>query len=198
MTLQEAILFFPHQESDDIYDLYEERLFEYKQFFLSKVPIRKVFASKISKMKQMELAFTILGGEVEKSKSVIEFETFIFSDQILEAFRQFEILKNQLKSQITKALYASEIEDIVFQILHLQTIYIEKWIEYFPFTNVTTEGIIISKEPDQMELLEAIRQFNNAGGIIFGDFLLKSEKIPDALVNEMKRLYLHQKMEKNG
>ena len=61
MTKNEALLFFPLNGEVEIIDLYEEYLFEYKTYFLTKYPIEKVFSAKAKKMNQMHNAFILLG-----------------------------------------------------------------------------------------------------------------------------------------
>ena len=87
MTKKEAFLFFPHTDQDDLYDLYEERLFEYKTFFITKFPIEKVYKAKEKKLLQMHEAFTVLSGKEATFKEPF-FEKFeLKSDAILETFK---------------------------------------------------------------------------------------------------------------
>ena len=64
MTLSEAKIYFPIDSDDlemeDVLDLYDERLFEFKQFFLSKAIVKKVFLAKLEKLKKFEEAFSLI------------------------------------------------------------------------------------------------------------------------------------------
>ena len=109
MTVKEALLFFPHNQEDDLLDLYEERLFEYKQFFISKPPIEKVFLAKEKKMMQMHDAFILFQGDEINKTEEIQKNTYAFSENILESFNYYQRIKNQIKNAITNSKSAIEL-----------------------------------------------------------------------------------------
>lgn len=196
MTQKEALLFFPFEEGDDLHDLYEERLFEFSQFFISKTPIRKVFQAKEKKMMQMHEAFVLLGGR----NVPIHFLKQNFSDlnpteTILETFNNYQTCKNQIKNKLTKSVSAIETSYWMHQLIELEMTYSEKW---FVSEIEESSQTIISKEPDPMSILSAIKEFNSNGGFTFADFVNKRNILPELLLNEMKRLSLYRKLEKNG
>jgi len=185
MTLQEAKLFFPFEEADDLDDLYAERLFEYKQFFISKTPIRKVFESKLVKLKQMHDAYCLLTNmpivEVEnKQYNVVQ-----FSDEIKSAFSEWERLKSQVKQELTIANHALQLIQTISWYLSIVDTYRLKW-----YTEELIEVEIdqLSKDPDPMEILQAINDFEQSGGKTFEDILKMRSNI--YLLKEMKRLSL--------
>lgn len=185
MTLQEAKLFFPFEEADDLDDLYAERLFEYKQFFISKTPIRKVFESKLVKLKQMHDAYCLLtNSEVEeidiKQKRIVQ-----FSDELKSAFSEWERLKSQVKQELTIANHALQLIQTISWYLSIVDTYRLKW-----YTEELIEVEIdqLSKDPDPMEILQAINDFEQSGGKTFEDILKMRSNI--YLLKEMKRLSL--------
>ncbi|HLU88058.1 MAG TPA: hypothetical protein VKZ44_09910 [Taishania sp.] len=185
MTLQEAKLFFPFEEADDLDDLYAERLFEYKQFFISKTPIRKVFESKLVKLKQMHDAYCLLTNmpivEVEnKQYNVVQ-----FSDELKSAFSEWERLKSQVKQELTIANHALQLIQTISWYLSIVDTYRLKW-----YTEELIEVEIdqLSKDPDPMEILQAINDFEQSGGKTFEDILKMRSNI--YLLKEMKRLSL--------
>jgi hypothetical protein len=191
MTKKEAFLFFSHTEEDDLYDLYEERLFEYKTFYLTKFPIEKVFLAKEKKMLQMHEAFTII---IEKELPFKKpfFDTIdLTSETILETFNSFQKNKNQLKNQISKSQSALELSKITRKLLETQKTFCDKWKIDGSFEE---EKIIYSIEPDPMTTLNSIIEFNSKGGFTFEDLNSKRNILPEMLFNEAKRLSLCRKI----
>lgn len=185
MTIKEAQLFFPHEESDQLIDLYEDRLFEYKQFFLSKAPIRKVFVSKMDKLKQMEEAYFVLSN-IEVSVISINAQTTItFSDEVLKAFTEWELFKSQFKQQLMLSNDGQSIIKTVTDFLSVVDLYHSKW---YTDEEIDIEIETLSKDPDPMYVLEAIKDFNSQGGVYFDDILKMNTN--SFLLKEMKRLSL--------
>ena len=195
MTKEEAFLFFPHAEDDDIGDLYEQRVFEYKQFFLSSPPFRKVFLAKEKKMKQMHTAYSFFSGqhELQQTKSIDA--SYSISDSILETFNYYQQNLNLLKNKISQSTTVPELCSVIHELLQLRSSYYQNWMIEENF--IETE-IAISKEIDPMQLLVAIQEFNKLGGFTFDDLNSKRNISPILLINEAKRLSLCRKLENNG
>lgn len=193
MTVEEAKLFFPYSEEDDLSDLYDERLFEYKQFFLAKTPIRKVFEAKLEKLLQMDKAYRVLVGEEIDEQPTKLVENIVFSDVILDAFNQWEQQKGIAKQQISIAYEASSLYKTVSYYLHLVDCYRIKW---YTDQEIDIEITQLSKDEDPMAVLDAIRTFKNEGGEKFEDILKMNSN--SFLLKEMKRLSLLIKNYGNG
>jgi len=185
VTIKEAQLFFPHEESDQLIDLYEDRLFEYKQFFLSKAPIRKVFVSKMDKLKQMEEAYFVLSNSEVSANSINAQTTITFSDEVLKAFTQWELFKSQFKQQLMLSNDGQSIIKTVTDFLSVVDLYHSKW---YTDEEIDIEIETLSKDPDPMYVLEAIKDFNSQGGVYFDDILKMNTN--SFLLKEMKRLSL--------
>ena len=190
MTKNEALLFFPLKSEDEIIDLYEEYLFEYKNYFLSKYPIQKVFRAKAKKMNQMHEAFILLGGEINTSTTFPYLE-YQQKENILECFNYYQKLKINLKSRLNKCNSAIEINNCIHQLIQLEKEYAENWSV---LKNLPDNEVIISKEPDPMSILKAIKEFNKLGGNTFNDLNSMKNISPDLLINEAKRLSLYFKI----
>lgn len=193
MTVEEAKLFFPYNEEDDLSDLYDERLFEYKQFFLAKMPIRKVFEAKLEKLLQMDKAYRVLANiELNEQQQITE-EKIVFSDVILDAFNQWEQQKGMAKQQISIAYEASSLYKTVSNYLNLVDCYRAKW---YTDQEIDIEITQLSKDEDPMAVLDAIRSFKQEGGEKFEDILKMNSN--SFLLKEMKRLSLLTKNYGNG
>lgn len=185
MTVEEASLFFSYEPEDDLADLYDERLFEYKQFFLSKVPIRKVFEAKLAKLRQMEKAYVALSGAVLSVQPAISGFSSQYSTVIKEAFNQWEQSKARCKQLIMSASNAVQLEQAVQVYLSESASYWQLW---FTEEAIDSELDSLSKEEDPMSIFGAITAFEQQGGVYFSDIL--TMKTNSLLLKEMKRVSL--------
>lgn len=190
MNLDEVKIYFPYSEDDELDELYLSRLFEFKQFFIQKPPIDKVFKAKLVKLNKMHSAFELISSETINCQSVL-IKGIEFSDRILDAFNYFEEAKGQFKLTAYSALNAIELEVCVLNWLRLTDEYYKKWSEFCDFE---VDVDVLSKELDPMDLLAAIREFEQIGGRTFQDISqLKNNQV---LMKEMKRVSLL--LEKNN
>ncbi len=198
MTKSEALLFFPFDKSEEeIEEVYENLLFEYKLFFQSKVPIRKVFNSKIQKLKKMHEAFLILGGQIESA--IFESDLKLTNGSMLDVFNQYQRLRNSIKVQLLSVENAVELEKIVNQYLLLEDMYRNYWPQ---IELDSEEQISVSVEPDSMLLLKALKELEGEQISDFSQLQSKSsEKIENNSLNiimmEAKRLSLLRKMDEH-
>jgi hypothetical protein len=200
MTKSEALLFFPFDESEEeIEEVYESLLFDYKLFFQSKVPIRKLFNSKIQKLKKMHEAFLVLGGEIESVSEELLDLKFINGSSMLDLFNQYQRHRNSIKVQLLSVENAVELEQIIMDYLHLEKEYRIHW----PHIELDEdEQISVSVETDSMLLLKALKELEEEQISDFSQLQSKSsEKIENNSLNiilmEAKRLSLLRKMDEH-
>ena len=198
MTKREALLFFPFDDlEDEIEEVYEGVLFEYKLFFQSKVPIRKVFCSKIHKLKKMHEAFLVLGGKIESVN--LELDLKLTNGSMLDVFNQYQRLRNSIKVQLLSVENAIELEQIIIDYLLLE----EEYRIHWPHIELDEgEQISVSVEPDSMLLLKALKELDLDKTVNFNDLESKSaEKKENNSLNiilmEAKRLSLLRKMDEH-
>ena len=188
MTLSEAQIYFPlisnELDEEDILDIYDQRLFEFKQFFLSKVIVKKVFLAKLDKLKKFEEAFCLI---VRQSFIVKQFQPqkITFTDNVLSSFELFEQKKSELKKRIASSENGTILYDLVLNLIQLNDDYAKNWC-IGSSLEIAIEGL--SKEPDSMELLQAIRVFEQQGGSTYLDILTQKNNL--TLMKEMKRVSL--------
>lgn len=185
MTKEESKLFLNVPEGIDLHDFFQAQLFEYKQFFIQRSPIPILFFNKLDKLHKMNEAYYVLQ-EIEFKTLSTEHTNIqlVFSKQVLEAFNQWEKEKSKLKQQIFIANDALKLSCIIESYLEITKLYYQQW--YQP--NFENNNELLSKEPDPMEIYQAILQFNKQGGSYFKDIL----EIADTFIlqKEMKRLSL--------
>jgi hypothetical protein len=194
MTEKEALVFLNASESDDdLSDLLEDTLFEIKQFIFSKPLISKLIYGQIKKLEKLSEAALVLKIE-PKSTFFLKDESFhqSINETILSVYNSFEFIKAQLKQQLSSEESPKEVILIVTQLVKLQ----QDYSAYWPFIEVANdEGVIISKEPDAMELLAEIKKMSAEGIIAFQQLTQISLDNYPAIKQEMKRLSLLRKKE---
>ena len=188
MTKPEALKEFQLDDAFDEADLidhYEEKIFEFKQYFLTKTPIFKLFESKISKLEKVGNAYNILTNiKVEFSETRLEFKSS--QTKILANYLHFQEEKNRIKTKISNSKNAFELVSWVKNLLELEKINAQDW-----YSEVKIDAnILVSKEPNPMEILEGIKIYNQNDGQNFDQLKKLENNPPEILIQEMKRLSL--------
>jgi hypothetical protein len=194
MTEKEALIVLGAIDiDDDLRDLLEDALFEIKQFIISKPLISKLIDGQIKKLEKLSEAARVLNID-SKFTSFIKEDTFQEprNESILFVYNSFELKKSKLKQQLNSADSPSEMIYVISQLIKLQEDYSACW----PFVEVTEgEGVVISKEPDVMELLVEIKKMSAEGIVAFQQLAqISLDKYP-VIKQEVKRLSLLRKKE---
>jgi hypothetical protein len=172
-------------DEEDLIDLYEEKIFELKQYFLSKTPIFKLFESKLSKLEKIGKAYNFLNNQTFELVE-IDLDFIPIQDDVLSSYLHFQAQKNLLKTRISNSNDAFETILWVNQLLALEKSNAEIW-----FSEIEIDAnILVSKEPNPMEILEGIKIFNQNGGTNFDQLKKLENNPPEILIQEMKRLSL--------
>ena len=126
MNREEALLMLGLQEFDVelIEDAWEEKLFNEKQFFLSRVPIPKVFNSHLEKLKKLEFAYIFLTQNTE-------IKHFKIPQLNINSNRLDGILNAQtkLKIHVANAQSLAELKSAITEIIKLEKAYCE-WVVF--------------------------------------------------------------------
>lgn len=191
MTKEDALLYFSFEEGDDICDIYDQLLFEQKQFLANQMPISKVVNSRINRLEKIEEAYIFFGGVLENnSNQTIEFSHYE-TDSIEVIYSQFQYNKNILKLALFNATNSSEAIHAIKLNFENYIAFAEKWPTIIPSLNRP----LISKEPDAMEIIEEIKNLKSKGIVNFSELLQLDED--NVLVQEAIRLSLWMNLEKN-
>ena len=191
MTKEEAYAYL----GEEWEEVFEEQIFTLKQQLLTLVPIYKLYKAKLSKWKKLEEAFIHLGGQFQQvDLSQLKLETPIFSDNISDAFKTYQEYRNRLKISLLNSVDSEIVIVVLDSFIKLEVSYAALWqSEDFD------DNIIISNVPDPMEILKAIKCFENLGGKTFKDLIEMANVAPETLKREQKRLTLyHTKYGENG
>jgi hypothetical protein len=183
MTQSEALKWLGSDDLEEAFDLFEERLFEAKQFFLNKPTVSKLFHAQLKKVNFLSRVANALG--VQEKDSELRVESIDFFENIADSFSLFERRRSEFRLSVSRAVSPKELEKAVLHFLEIQRVYMAKWPIFSGDNNV-----VISKEPDPMELLNALKAANVRDIVEFSDLNSKRDEIPEALLNEWKRLSL--------
>lgn len=186
MNRTEALQFVGIEDLEDLEDAFDDLFFEHKKYFLTKVPIRKLLEARYKKLLDLETAVTLLEMPIDNSE-VFANATFQTDSSILETFRSFQEVKNQLKAQIANAKSIQSLISSVDNLLENELIYAEMW--YHESLEITPD-VLVSKEVDAMELLSGIQQYKLQNGTTFEQLKNLENNPPEILIQELKRLSL--------
>ncbi len=181
MDKAEAKLYF--QANEDLREQYEEQLFGFKQYFLQKSPLTKLYHSKLQKLKLLNEAYEAVGGKLNAAMPLDS--EFQFSDEVEEAFHLYHKNRNTILRELIALENGKELEQLILSYLSLYRVYATMWRLS---GDLNPEGILISKEPDPMILLQAIKENSSGKRLTFDE--VRSGKISGELINEAKRLTL--------
>jgi hypothetical protein len=159
MTLAEAKIILGIDSQEDAFDAFEEQLFALKQFFVTKPILQTTFRAKLKKLIQLQDALAVFEIDFKQPAKVIELNP-INAIEFSSVFKEVQLLKNNLKLAINRSNNPFEIKEYVERLLELATNYYRCWKINATFD---TSAVILSKEPDPMELLAAIQAANSAG-----------------------------------
>lgn len=185
-----AKFYFPFTPEDDLYDLWEERFFEQKQYFLTHTPLRVVWESKIKRLKKTYEAYLLLTDQpYNPIEAKINTEESIFSEDFIDSFNTFHTLRNQQK---TKVLYAQTMDQLVQAVeewLTTENRFATYWSH--PLSEEDEIQAIRSQEIDPMDLLKELKTIKEELNISTLAELKKNYKnLPENVRKEVKRLTL--------
>ena len=169
---------------DDLQDAFEFQLFDYKKQLLALAPIEKLITPKLKKIKQLQEAYLTLGGEIDEI-TITMFDPITPTEDLLESYKIYQNVRNSLKGSISNSLVFEEIENFCQYLVAYEKMYASCW-----FTDEVNTSEIVSKEPDPMDILKAIRAYNENDGFTFEDLRMNKNNPPAVLIKERNRLSL--------
>lgn len=174
---------------DDEYplDRYDEYLFSFKQFFITRAVVPKLFLKKNEAMLVMHTAAVDLYPDLLFERSEVEsvFPNPNFTGCWKQDFNLLQHARNEFKRLIVQANTGTSIGSIVHEWMTVEVEYI---MLYGAIYADDLEKVLVSKEPDPMLLLEEMKKIVDAATV---DYLSRVRKeLPDVLQSELKRLNL--------
>lgn len=172
---------------EEIEEQFEQLLFERKKFFLQKIPIQKLFEPKLKAINQLIEAYELVSEE--KLEHVTPLKTIMFQfhhSNLLISFNKYHLYRNQLKQSLINASSFNDIEQIATELIKLESTYAALWYQ----EEIDTQHTIVGTFPDEIQLLNALKNYLEMGGKSFEDLKKMKNNPPEILIQEMKRLSL--------
>ena len=191
MTVESAKLVLALSEEQVLEDVFENKLFEFKNFFINNLPTSKLFEAKFKKIRQLAEAYSVLGGEEVKVGSNVE-NILIVSDKIYETVIAQQAVVTETKLKVFSSRNSADLIFFATQMIENLKRFAENW---YVESLIGNQDVKMSDVPDQMQLLKALKAFNEEGKSTFSEILT----LPDdnLLMKESIRLSLWLKFEGN-
>ena len=185
MNREEALIYLPIDDENDAQDLYEEKLFELKQFFLSRFPMTKLINARLLKFGKIEEAYRALGGEIAEELSSDRKDYPLF-DSFHDLYKWYNQERNTLRLQLSSADSLSVVSNVMKEYLRATRHYATHW--KVPTHEIDDTTIKLGVEPNPMDLQSAINALSHQEKLN-SEYILS---LPDenCLKSEAKRLSL--------
>ena len=178
--------YFKTSDQSEIEEIYEQEIFELKQFFLSRAPIAKLFKGRIAKLNKLQEVFDEINSNQIKADFEISFpENSIY---LLDSFTNFQAVKNKIRLLISNELNGYNLLLLVQKLIDLEKEHAKEW----SFTDEIEldETVVVSKEPNPIDILNAINEYQQKGNETLKELKRNENNPPNVLIQEMKRLSL--------
>lgn len=184
MTVSEAKAILNVDDLELLEDVFEEAFFQSKKQILEIIPIRKLIDPKLKKLNQLQVAYQVLGGEIEEGKTG-EKDEVEFSNVMIDSFNKYQTQKNRLRLKLFNALSPNQVFLFGESLVELELRHAFLWND-----ELKMEMKTLLKAPDPMEVLMAIKVYKENGGITFDDLKEGKNNPPQLLIEEKNRLSL--------
>lgn len=192
MAISNPLILLPVSGDISLDDLYDEKLFEFRQFFTRQLPTTKLFHSKLKKLKQYRDAFLMLGGSENDLKQFTHIFEGYDNDNVKNTVLIYQKESSTLRLAMNSSQSYQSIENVALQMLDNYGRYAECWrLE----KKLDTYQIKLSDELDAMSMLQALVRFNDDGKTTFEELKRMSDK--NVLYKEAIRLSLWLNFENN-
>lgn len=182
MTKDEALLIFEDCQ-DDLYDCYQEMLFEFKQWFFTRPVISKVFKAKLRKLERITQAYNII---TEKNDQIqVDYQQPDFSEVMLDSFNTFYAQKNIIKRQISQSDDGGQLAFWVQSLLMLHLAFADYVCNKSALEPIE---VMVSNEPDPVEVIRELKRMQETGVQRFNE--LVNARDSEFVVQEINRLNL--------
>ena len=190
--MSNPLIFLPVNEDNSLQDLYDEKLFEFRQFFSRQLPTTKLFSAKLKKLKQITEAFLLLGGEERILETLPLKDNLYRGGNVKAVVSLFQSETNTLRLNMNRSQSYIEIENIAMQMIENYGRYAQCWLlKSIP----ENHELKLSQELDAMSLLAEVSSFNTSGKTSFEE--LNTLSMDNLLYKEAIRLSLWLKFEEN-
>lgn len=189
MTEKEAHIFFKHEEGDDLDALWETHFFKQKQYFLTHVPLQKVWVSQLKRLQKKYEGYMVLTHQMIENAPQEQDNQFDFNEDLIAAFNTYHQYRTEYKSKVLQAHSYFELKYVIESWLQMELAYAKHWL--FPPSEMLEDKVFMSKEPDPMEMLTFLKNIRENKGVkTITDIKKGYNNLPIFIKKEVKRLTL--------
>jgi len=182
-----ALTLFSLAEGESPQEKYDEEIFRFKQYFVSKPIVPKLYFKKSSELLLLHEAAIELYPEIEAGV-FLEKENLdiVYSGNWKPDYNSLQLARTHFKQKMMNATGAPTIAQVVTEWVEIEIKYIKKYSEVF--SGDEFQPVIVSKESDPMVLLTEINKLEIDDSI--QNLTLCRKELSELLQNELKRLNL--------
>lgn len=188
MDIELAKLLFHVAADEDPQDVYDQVVFEHRNFFLSKPPVAKLFLARLKKVSQVQQAAEMLFPDAIQWKEGTvngQLNPPVWSKNWLVDFGKLQAFRNQVKLQLNRLPHPFLWKEPIENWLVIEYAYAEL---YGKDLSIDSE-VLVSKEPDPMLILHELNSLPFAPSL--ENLRIHSKELSFTLQVEMKRLHLY-------
>ncbi len=158
MTQQEALLYFPMEEDEELADAFELNFFNWKSKLFQSPFLYKLYHAKWKKLGLMFEAYSVLSGENIQSNNMglTNFKLPVFSGELISDFNLYTQKLLQLKKKVWDVQSYQDLGRLFDQMFVLRDAYLQQFDQLS-----SQEDVLLSKEMDSMQFLEGLKQLAN-------------------------------------
>jgi len=163
MTEEEALHLLQVNNVEEVEISFDDLFFEYKSFFISKVPFTKLFNRKLEMLERIfEAKDMFIKSEKEVEELNVELEDLSLGNDLEEVFREFGKNEMKLKLALTQSKTYTQLSHCVRLLIDNY----KKNAKYWSLgvrDGVELRQVKMSVEPDVMTVYEEIKKFHSLG-----------------------------------
>ncbi len=173
MTEAEALIALSLEGLEELEDAYDQKLFEFKQYLLTKVPFVKTYQSKSVQMDRIQYALEALNFEIPDEKVCIEMKVREASDDLLSCFTTHQSIMSVWKLKVGEAKNIKSLKCLMDEALSAYRFYALNWTSISGQVHYT-EDVKASVELDPVDLIQALK--TTKGKVERNELLMKETK----------------------
>lgn len=149
-----------------------------------------IIESRFKKIFKVQESYELISNIKLPEPSELVLPIFTPENSVLQTFHSLHKFRNECKQILWSCLHPKELQSILMHWAKQEVVYAKKWL--IIGCDEDNNDIIISKEPDPMYVLTAIKSFENSAQVelCFSDLAKYYLILPETIKTEIKRLNL--------
>lgn len=173
MTKEEAEIILNLSEFEDLEDAYDHKIFEFKQYLLSKVPFVKTYESKVAQMDRVQSALNVFDYDLSAPQVDLESGYESNSTDLQDYLKSHQALMAKWKLKVGQVNDIHSLKLLMQKALQIYRDYASAWTSYTGELQIDEE-VKASVEFDPVDLIQAIK--STEGKVERSELLQKETK----------------------